>query len=445
MDINFEITKKQKMFIEATQDEVLYGGAAGGGKSFAQLIDAFLYAVKYKNSKQLILRRTFPELERSLILNSLTMYPQNLTTYNTSKHIWKFRNGSIIEFGYCERESDVTKYQSAEYDVIRFDELTHFSEFQYLYLKSRLRGANPYPKQLKSTTNPGSVGHMWVKQRFIDVAAPLEVYTDEHNETRIFIPAKVEENRFLMQADPNYIKRLEQLPENQKKALLHGDWNIFEGQFFSEFRYDLHVVEPFKIPEEWKKIRGIDWGYNDPCAVYWAAIAPDGHIYIYKELYVNQTLASDVAKKIVEMSKDENIEYTVMSPDAWQKRGIKDIDGESIAEIFAKNGVPAIQADNSRIIGWQQMHEFLATAPDGKPFMQIFSNCRNLIRTLPAAIFSETNPEDISDKCEDHAIEAVRYILMSRPKPKIIREKPLIPKFDPFSVPKKLKKDFLRM
>ena len=186
--------------MNATQTEVLYGGAAGGGKSYAQLLDALIYACRYRRSKQLILRRTFPELERSLIRVSRELYPKEFASYNESKHVWRFKNGSLIEFGYCQQESDVTQYQSAEYDTIRFDELTHFTEYMYLYLFSRLRGANNFPKQIKSSTNPGGVGHAWVKERFIDPAPPLtEIKSSEGS--RIFIPAKVQENVFLMESD----------------------------------------------------------------------------------------------------------------------------------------------------------------------------------------------------------------------------------------------------
>ena len=161
-DINLSITKKQKAFIDATETEVLFGGAAGGGKSYAQCIDAMLFALKYKKSKQLLLRRTFPELELSILRTVREMYPSDVWKYNVQAHTGRFTNGSIIDFGYINSEQDLTRYQSAEFDVIRFDELTHFTEEMYRYLFSRLRGANSYPKQIKSSTNPGNVGHSWV-------------------------------------------------------------------------------------------------------------------------------------------------------------------------------------------------------------------------------------------------------------------------------------------
>ncbi|MEG0020859.1 MAG: phage terminase large subunit, partial [Oscillospiraceae bacterium] len=267
--MKLEMTQKQQQFINCTADEVLFGGAAGGGKSYAQLIDCFLYGLKYPKSKQLILRRTLPELEKSLIRVSLELFSDEVYKYNSSKHTGVFANGSLVDFGYCDNENDVFKYQSAEYDVIRFDELTHFTQDMYVYLLSRLRGANDYPKQIKSSTNPGGVGHSWVKKRFIDCCLEGE-YRDE-NGTRQFIPAKVSDNTFLMRSDSGYINRLKGLGAKEKRALLYGDWDIFEGQYFSEFRRDIHVVKPFVLPSHWKRYFTMDYGL-DMLAGYFIAV-----------------------------------------------------------------------------------------------------------------------------------------------------------------------------
>ena len=216
--MEIKITPKQKSFISATSTEVLFGGAAGGGKSYGQLTDALLYALKYPHSKQLILRRMFSELEKSLVRVSLSLYPREIYTYNSTCHTGRFKNGSIIDFGYCATENDVFQYQSAEYDVVRFDELTHFTEFQYLYLISRVRGANGYPKQIKSSTNPGGVGHAWVKSRFVDVAPPNTPFLSPDGSERIFIPSKIDDNIFLTQSDPDYKKRLLCLPAREPRA-----------------------------------------------------------------------------------------------------------------------------------------------------------------------------------------------------------------------------------
>lgn len=425
MNIDFTITKKQQQFIKATADEVLYGGAAGGGKSYGQLIDAFLYALKYKGSKQLILRRTFPELERSLILVSLEIYPQQICKYKENKHRWHFINGSFIEFGYCDNEKDVTRYQGAEFDVIRFDELTHFTEFQYKYLISRIRGVNPYPKQIKCSTNPGGVGHTWVKSKFIEGKVPGQEYTDETGRKIVFIPAKVQENKFLMESDPNYIKRLEQLPEAEKKALLEGEWDIFEGQFFPEFKKEIHTVKPFDIPKNWNRFRSLDYGL-DMTACYWWAVAPNGQEYIYRELHQPGLILSQAAQKINELTpKDENIEYTVASPDLWNRR--QDT-GYSGAEIFLQNDIYIRKADNNRIAGWRAFREHLKTytGEEGKETatLQIFNTCHNAIRCIPSLLHDEHNSEDAANEPHEvtHAPESIRYGIMSRPQPTVIRQ-----------------------
>lgn len=294
-DLVLNLTPTQKRFMDAEADEVLFGGAAGGGKSYGQVADALVYALKYPKSRQLILRRTFPELEHSIILTSMQFYPTQIAKYRSSNHTWEFRNQSMIEFGYLATEKDVLRYQGAEYDVIRFDELTHFTEEQYTYLLSRIRGVNSYPKQMKSSTNPGGIGHSWVKRRFIDGAEPNEIVVDtQTGMRRVFIPSFVQDNVFLMRADKDYQKRLELLPEAEKKALLYGEWDIFDGQVFAEWRNNprgyqtrrwSHVISPFVIPKNWRRFRTFDFGYTKPFAVSWFAVDEDGRAYNYRELY----------------------------------------------------------------------------------------------------------------------------------------------------------------
>ena len=295
---------------------MLFGGAAGGGKSYAQVIDACIYALKYPKSRQLILRRTYPELEKSLIRVHLSLYPGDMYRYSASKHSGIFKNGSIIDFGYLDNQNDVYKYQSAEYDVIRFDELTHFTEDMYLYLISRLRGVNGYPKQVKSTTNPGGVGHSWVKARFIDIAEPYKVTTAKSG-TRVFIPSLVTDNRFLMAADGDYVKRLENLPDKESRALLLGEWDMFDGQFFTEFDRSVHLVSPFEIPDTWRRYRCLDYGL-DMLACYFVAMSDRGKAYVYKEIYESGLIVSQAAQRIKEAT-NEKIYATFAPPDLWNR------------------------------------------------------------------------------------------------------------------------------
>ncbi len=418
MELTLSITPKQAAFIGAEADEVLYGGAAGGGKSYGQVVDAFLYAMRYPKSRQLLLRSSFPALERSLILTALEIIPRSLYTYSSTKHKMQFRNGSLLEFGYLATDTDVTLYQSAEYDVIRFDELTHFTEYQYLYMLSRLRGTSGYPKQMKSTTNPGSKGHSWVKARFISPAPPGAVFGEDR--TRIFIPAKVEENCFLMEKDADYLSRLQLLPENEKRALLYGDWDIFEGQYFGEFSRALHVVSPAEIPAHHKRFRSLDYGL-DMTACYWWAVDEEGCLTCYREFYKSGLTLSEAAREILRLSPpSEKFAYTVASPDLWNRR--QDT-GKSGVEIMTAEGLCGlIRADSRRVPGWRVLREYLRNEK-----IHIFETCINLIRTLPALLYDPHTPEDAADAPHEitHAPESVRYAVMSRPpltvQPRILR------------------------
>ena len=408
--MNLQITRKQKKFIDATCDEVLYGGAAGGGKSFGQIVDAFICAIKYPGIKRLILRVSFPELERSLIMLALQLIPRGCYKYNASKHIMTFYCGSQIEFGYLSSDSAVSQYQSAEYDIIRFDELTHFTEYQYTYMQSRIRGVNSFPKQIKSSTNPGSIGHGWVKARFIDTAPP-EVVFEEGGRSRIFIPAKVQDNAFLMKSDPDYIKRLASLPDNERRALLDGVWDIFEGQFFTEFSREKHVCEPFEIPESYKRFASLDYGF-DMCACLFYAVNDLGEVFVYKEFCQSGLTLSEAAKKIKEVMGDDKISYIAASPDLWNRRQDTGFSG---VEIMARAGLCGLcRADNRRVAGWRVVREYLRE----NNRLKIFSNCLNLIKCLPALLFDTHNPSDAADNPHHitHSPESLRYGLMSRPQ-----------------------------
>jgi len=414
-----QITEKQREFIEATAFEVLFGGAAGGGKSYGQLIDALIYASRYPRSRQLILRRTFPELDKSLIRVSQELFPRDIYTYSGTMHVGKFKNGSVLDFGYCDAAADVYKYQSAEYDVIRFDELTHFAEETYVYLMSRIRGANGYPKAVKSTTNPGGIGHAWVKERFIDIGQAGKVHEFE-NTSRVFIPAKATDNRFLMDKDPMYIKRLLNLSECDKKALLHGDWDIFEGRYFTEWSREKHVIEAQIPPKNHRRYVAMDYGL-DMLAAYFIAVDETGRATVYREIYEKNLIISDAAKKIREsIMPDEEIYAFIAPPDLWNRR--QDT-GRSAADIFAANGVPLSQASNDRIQGFLELKEYLKLAKDefgeSSPKIKITANCLNLIRTLPQLAHDRKNPNDVAIEPHEitHATDAIRYFVSYRPLP----------------------------
>ena len=415
MKLDLQVTKKQKRFIDARENEVLFGGAAGGGKSYGQIVDALLFALRYPGSKQLILRRTYSELDKSLIRTSLGLYPREIYTFNSSSHTGRFKNGSCIDFGYCANENDVYQYQSAEYDCIRFDELTHFTEMQYVYLISRVRGANAFPKQIKSSTNPGGVGHTWVKARFVDPAPAGESFTAEGEMSRVFLPSLLRDNDFLNKSDPSYRQRLEALPEREKKALLYGDWNIFEGQYFTEFSTKKHVCDPFEIPSTWRRYRTIDYGL-DRLAVLWIAVANDGRVFVYREYCESGLPISAAARAITERTPEgEDIYATLAPPDLFSRTQES---GKTKATLFQEFGVTFTKTSNDRECGWLAIKELLCDSGNG-PRMQIFRNCTEIIKCLPALSIDKIRPTDCANEPHDitHAPDALRGFAIFHTRP----------------------------
>ena len=423
MKLELSVTKKQKLFIDATESEVLFGGAAGGGKSYGQMVDALLFALLYPGSKQLVLRRTFAELEKSLIRTSLSLFPRSVYPFNSSTHTGKFANGSCIDFGYCATENDVYQYQSAEYDCIRFDELTHFTEAQYVYLISRVRGANSYPKQIKSSTNPGGVGHGWVKRRFVDAAPHGKHFVGEDGMTRIFIPSLIDDNAFLLSGDPGYKARLLALPERERKALLYGNWDIFEGQYFTEFDRSRHVIRPFEIPRGWRRYRTVDYGL-DRLVCLWIAVSPDGTAFVYREFCESNLPIGEAARGICERTPgNEDIYATLAPPDLFSRTQET---GRTKAAIFAERGVIFTKTSNDRETGWLSIKELLADGTDGAR-LKIFDCCTELIRCLPALQTDKIRPTDCANEPHDitHAPDALRgfAIFYARPaEPPTVRQ-----------------------
>ncbi len=425
---------KQVEFFMSRARHTAYGGARGGGKSWAMRRKFVLLASRYPGLQILLLRRTLPELTENHVRPLLTEL-SGFVSYNQTQRVFTFPNGSRICLGYCDLEKDVYRYQGQEYDVIGLEEATHFTEAQMQFITTCNRSVRQdFTPRMYYTCNPGGVGHGWVKRLFIDRC----YRNSEQSEDYVFIPARITDNPVLMQRNPDYLRTLENLPEHLRRAHLDGDWDVLAGQYFAEFSRERHVVEPFALPTHYRRFAAMDWGYHDPCCVLWFAVSDTGRVYVYRELYENRVLSSQMAARIRYLTGNEQLSYTVASPDAWQQRGMSgsgDIGGMSIAEVFSNGGVPLLRADNSRVAGWQRIREYLAEAPDGRPQLSIFSSCTNLIRTLPTLIFDEHNAEDVSSNCEDHAPEALRYGLMSRPvgaKPSKAAKKPRV--YDPFAV-----------
>ncbi len=407
--------KRQEEFFLSRARHTAYGGARGGGKSWAMRRKLVLLSLCYPSLNTLLLRRTLNELRENHVLPLLReLY--GVAAYNASERVFRFPNGSRLKLGYCDAETDVYQYQGQEYDVIGLEEATHFTEEQMRFIATCNRTTRLDVKpRMYYTCNPGNVGHAWVKRLFIDRA-----YREgERVEDYAFIPARVWDNAALLTADPDYVRQLTSLPDALRRAHLDGDWDALSGQYFSEFRREKHVCAPFPLPNWWKRFRSIDWGYNDPCAVLWHAVDAEGRVFTYRELYVTHLRADEVARRVLALSEGETISYTVASPDMWQKRGalLKSeggFEGESIAELFSLSGVPVTPADNARVAGWQRMRAYLADAADGKPRLTLFACCENLIRTLPLLVYDRHNREDAAGG-EDHAPESLRYALMSRP------------------------------
>lgn len=403
-----EPNPRQREFLEAKARYVAYGGARGGGKSWAVRTKAVLMSGAYPGIRILLLRKTFPELRENHIL-PLVSLTNGLADYNESKKVLSFCNGSRIKFGFCDGESDVGQYQGQEYDVIFMDEATHFSEYQFNAIKSCMRGVNSFPKRFYLTCNPGGVGHGWVKRLFID----RDYRQGEDEGDYLFIPAKVYDNTALMAADPEYVKGLLALPDELRHAWLDGNWDAFAGQFFPEFKREVHVVPPREFPEGTRIYRAIDYGL-DMLACIWVALEPSGVATVFREVCEKDLIISEAAKLIARNSP-EPVYETYAPPDLW---GRQRETGKSIVEIFAENGVETVRAENSRIAGWLCVKEWLKDTPLG-PALRVSSACPRLIRCITELCYDEHDPCDASTTPHDitHITDALRYFCAARPRP----------------------------
>jgi hypothetical protein len=424
----------QEEFLAASEQDVLYGGAAGGGKSFALLADPLRYCHN-PNMRGLLLRRTLDELTE-LIDKSRQLYTKAFpgAKFRESKSTWHFPSGATLWFTYLDRDKDVTRFQGQAFNWIGIDEITQYpTPYVWDYLRSRLRSIDPELQKslnMRCTANPGGVGGWWVKKMYIDsrtenVAFPAYdidtmkpfVWPAGHEKAgqplffRKFVPARLTDNPHLM-ADGQYEAMLRSLPEVERKRLLEGDWDVAEGAAFPEFSRSRHVVEPFDLPTNWPRIRAADYGYASPSAVLWGAIDWDNNIWIYRELYAKHLTAEQLADKIIEAEQFDPLpHYTVLDSSCWNKTGF----GPSIAEVMMRQGVRWTPSDRNRIQGKMEIHRRLADDPySQEPRLRIFSTCQHTIKQLAGIPLSKTNSEDVDTKAEDHAYDALRYMMMTR-------------------------------
>lgn len=447
-DIDVEAVRKvifqpnpgpQTDFLSASEQEVLYGGAAGGGKSYAMLADPVRYFNNPK-SKALLVRKSTEEL-RELISVSKELYPQAIPgiKFLERDKTWIAPSGATLWLSYLDRDDDLTRYQGQAYNWIGFDELTQWqSPHPWNYMRTRLRTTKSSGLELyqRATSNPGGPGHAWVKKMFVDPSEYNKpfwatnpetgeriVWPDGHSKAgeplfkRKFIPATLFDNPYLAD-DGSYEANLLSLPEHLRRQLLEGDWDINEGAAFPEFNRKLHVIEPFEIPRGWTRFRACDYGYSSHTGVLWFAIDPvDETLICYRELYVSKVVADDLADMIKDIEFGEAIRYGVLDSSLWHKRGDP---GPSIAERMIRRGCkwrPSDRSAGSRLAGKIELHRRLQVDPDtNRPRIQFMSNCKNLIEQLPSLPLDKRNPEDVDTNSEDHLYDTLRYGIMTRPR-----------------------------
>jgi hypothetical protein len=406
----------QTDFLAAGEKDVLYGGAAGGGKSYAMLVDPLRYAHK-KAHRALILRRSMPEL-REMIDKSRELYPQAFpgAKFKEVEKLWNFPSGAQVHFGFLERDADVYRYQGQAYSWIGFDEITHLpTEFSWNYLASRLRTTDPeIQTYLRCTANPGGVGSHWVKKRYIEPQEHNKSFEGKDGLTRKFIPAKLSDNPYL-DADGVYEQMLKSLPPTQRQQLLEGNWDVAEGAAFTEFEPLKHVITPFALPVHWERVKGIDYGYaSESCCLWGIMDMNDGTLIIYRELYRKGLTGEELGSIITDMEAEDPFSVNgVLDTAAWANTGTT---GPTVGESLVRAGHKLRRADKNRIQGKVQLHEYLKVRENGRPKLQIFNTCPNLIRELQSIPLSKSNPEDVDTHASDHAYDALRYMIMSRPR-----------------------------
>lgn len=436
MEIDFgKPNAKQHLFLLDTHRHVCFGGARAGGKSWGVRAKAIILASKYSGIDQMIVRKSYPELEANHVRPFKKLLkigtPGCPYKYNESKKILLFPNGSTIRFTYCERDSDTDRVQGTEVDILYLDEATQLTEQQIHDLNACVRGTNPdFPLRTYYTCNPGGKGHSYIKRLFID----RQFVGSEKPEQYSFIQSLVYDNKILLEAHPEYLDELKNLPEARRKAWLEGDWNSFVGQVFDEFRNDpnhhsdrqwTHVIDDLEdIPQSWKIYRGFDWGYRKPFSVVWIAVDHADKMYLFKEWYGCTSTpdtgielnAYGIAEGILEREKTDmrlrgRVIRGIADPAIW----IRDGRGECIAEMLESKGVYHDPGDNGRLAGQMQFHNRLEFDSMGIPMFYVCKECKNFIRTFPLLLYDEKKPEEVDTTMEDHAYDSARYVLMEHP------------------------------
>ncbi len=441
------VQPKQREVMRLKNRHIAYGGARGGGKSWMLRAKLKLFSLKYDGFKSLLLRKTYPELYENH-LKFLIPELHGFAKYNDKNKEFRFPNGSILTLGYCANDNDVQRYQGSEYDAIGIDEAQQFKWDWIERINQSVRGVNDYPKRTYYTLNPGGISHADFKKRFID----RRFEDNENPDDYAFIQALVTDNYVLMEAQPEYIKSLEAIQsEKLRRAWRYGDWDIFDGQFFDEFRDNpngyktrqwTHVIEPFEVPDSWTIYRSFDWGFTRPFSVGWWAVDHDGTLYRILEMY-GWTGEPDTGVKwtsaqiFSEIARAENEHRWlkgkrvsgVADPSIWAGTNT----GITIEDDAAAHGVYFAKADNTRVPGWMQVRYRLQFDEDGFPKMYFFKNCKAAIRTMPMMLYDERKPDDLDETLEDHAVDEIRYMCMLRPiKPRLTKEEPIV-LFDPLN------------
>ncbi|WP_181799422.1 terminase family protein [Kitasatospora acidiphila] len=421
--LDYTPTERQAEFHAADEFAVMYGGALGGGKSKALTMEAIRACVRYPGLRVGAYRRTYGELKESLLAELANVgYASALgAVWSASEYELRFPNRSLIMFRYAENVKDATRRQGGAYQLLIFDELTLTSPDVVAFLETRLRSARTDIPVLgvRSGTNPGGPGHGTVKQRYVDATDyGRRVHTDMRGRSVRFIPSKLADNPHI---NAEYARDLTSLGETMRKAFLNGDWDVFAGQAFPEWSQDRHVVEPFSIPESWRRYAGVDWGYTNPWAVIWCAVDEDGRAWLYRELKATKVGEADQARRILDAEQGEHVAIRWADDAMWAVRG----DAKPIAKVYTEHGAHLTEAGKGgRVAGWQRLRSYLADAPacpihrelglDECPLLHVFSSCTNFVRDLPALPFAtKGDPEDIDTAADDHLADALRYLLLN--------------------------------